>query len=135
MKPKLKKNNKKIKNNPKEVKMKFLMKLEEAALFLLSIYLFTQLDYAWWVFAALLLVPDFSMLGYAINNKVGAIIYNVVHFRALAIAIYLIGIFFSINYIALAGIIMFAHSTMDRASGYGLKLYEGFKHTHLGQLK
>jgi hypothetical protein len=31
-----------------------------------------------------------------------------------------------------AGIILFGHSSMDRIFGYGLKLNEGFKFTHLG---
>jgi hypothetical protein len=32
----------------------------------------------------------------------------------------------------IAGIILFGHSSMDRTFGYGLKLGEGFKYTHLG---
>jgi len=30
------------------------------------------------------------------------------------------------------GIILFGHSSMDRMFGYGLKLGQGFKYTHLG---
>ncbi|TAG51385.1 MAG: DUF4260 family protein, partial [Runella slithyformis] len=33
------------------------------------------------------------------------------------------------------GIILFAHSAMDRIAGYGLKYEDAFKHTHLGWLK
>ena len=34
----------------------------------------------------------------------------------------------------IAGIILFGHSSMDRMFGYGLKLKEGFKYTHLGMI-
>ncbi|MCH8339464.1 MAG: DUF4260 family protein, partial [Chloroflexi bacterium] len=42
--------------------MKNLLRLEELALFLLAIYLFSLLDYAWWVFLVLLLTPDLGAL-------------------------------------------------------------------------
>ncbi|HAJ82707.1 MAG TPA: DUF4260 domain-containing protein, partial [Zunongwangia profunda] len=54
------------------IKMSNLIKLEEVGQFLLSLLLFNQLDYAWWVFPACLLLPDLSMLGYLINPKIGA---------------------------------------------------------------
>jgi len=36
--------------------------------------------------------------------------------------------------IQLLGIILFGHSSIDRVLGYGLKIKEGFKFTHLGSL-
>jgi hypothetical protein len=30
------------------------------------------------------------------------------------------------------GLIFLAHSSFDRAAGYGLKYFDGFNHTHLG---
>ena len=114
--------------------MKNLIKLEEVAFFILVVVLFTQLGYSWWVFLALLFVPDLSMLGYLFNKKTGAIIYNIVHFRGLAIFIYLTGTIFVFPYITLAGLIMLAHSTFDRIFDYGLKYFRGFKYTHLGEL-
>ncbi|RDI15790.1 DUF4260 domain-containing protein [Flavobacterium sp. AG291] len=114
--------------------MKKLIQLEEALLFGLGIYLFSQLGYAWWWFAALLLVPDLSMIGYVFGNKVGAWCYNIAHHRALAIGVYLLGIYLSNEVVQLAGVILFAHSSMDRMFGYGLKLEQGFKFTHLGEI-
>ena len=114
--------------------MKTLIQLEEAAIFGLGIFLFSLLDYAWWWFPALLLVPDFSMIGYVLGNKVGAWAYNIAHHRALAIAIYLSGIYLNNEAIALTGVILFAHSSMDRMFGYGLKYEKGFKFTHLGEI-
>lgn len=114
--------------------MKKLIQLEEAALFGLGIYLFSLLNYAWWWFPVLLLVPDLSMIGYAFGNKVGAWCYNVIHHRALAIAVYLLGIYLAKDIIELTGIMLFSHSSMDRMFGYGLKYEKGFKFTHLGEI-
>ena len=36
--------------------------------------------------------------------------------------------------VQLVGIILFSHSAMDRAMGYGLKFDKGFKFTHLGEI-
>ncbi|KGO79860.1 hypothetical protein Q763_11680 [Flavobacterium beibuense F44-8] len=114
--------------------MKALIKLEEAALFLLGIYFFSQLDYAWWWFLVLLLVPDFSMIGYAFGNKAGAWAYNFFHHRGVAILLYLAGMYYSSQLLQLIGVIWFAHSSMDRMFGYGLKYENGFKFTHLGEI-
>lgn len=114
--------------------MKALIRLEEAALFLLGIYFFSLLDYAWWWFLVLILVPDFSMLGYLTGNKVGAWVYNFFHHRAVAILLYLSGLYFENQMLQLIGVIWFTHSSMDRLFGYGLKYEKGFKFTHLGEI-
>ena len=114
--------------------MKLLITLEELALFILGIYLFSFLDYEWWWFLLLLLAPDLSMLGYVIGNKAGAWSYNLFHHRGIAVAVYLAGIYLSNSVVQLAGIILFSHSCMDRMFGYGLKYEHGFKYTHLGEI-
>lgn len=114
--------------------MKALIKLEEAALFLLGIYFFSQLDYVWWWFLVLLLAPDFSMIGYVFGNKAGAWAYNFFHHRGVAILFYLGGMYYSNQLLQLIGVIWFAHSSMDRMFGYGLKYENGFKFTHLGEI-
>lgn len=112
--------------------MNTLIKLEEAALFILGIYLFTLLPLAWWYFPLLLLLPDFSMLGYVFNAKIGAICYNIFHHRGVAVIVYLLGSYLGNDVVQLCGIILFSHSAMDRMFGYGLKYESGFKYTHLG---
>lgn len=114
--------------------MKTLISIEEIAMFILALFAFYQLNFAWWVFWALLLVPDVSMVGYLISSKIGAVLYNIVHHKALAVAIYILGFYLSAPMLQLAGIILFAHSNMDRALGYGLKYFTGFKDTHLGKI-
>jgi len=114
--------------------MKNLIKLEEAALCALALYAFSRLSFAWWWFPALLLVPDLSMLGYLAGNKAGAWAYNLFHHRAVAVALYLAAWYFIAPVLELAGIILFAHSAMDRCLGYGLKYEKGFTFTHLGEI-
>ena len=112
--------------------MKLLIRLEELAMFLLSIYLFSNLSFDWWWYLALILTPDISMIGYIFGDKVGACTYNFFHHKAVTVAVYVAGLYFANEAIQLAGLILFGHSSMDRMFGYGLKTNEGFKYTHLG---
>lgn len=113
-------------------KMNNLLKLEELAQFLLSIWLFSRLNYAWWVFPACILLPDLSMIGYLLNPKAGAWLYNIFHHKFVAIGILIIGSGLNNSLLNLTGVILFGHSAMDRFFGYGLKFEDNFKHTHLG---
>lgn len=112
--------------------MKKLLKLEELSQFVGAIVLFSQLDYSWWVFPVCLLLPDLSMLGYFINPRIGAYLYNIFHHKLVAISIGLLGFYIGSEMLLLAGLILFAHASMDRIFGYGLKYIDDFKHTHLG---
>ncbi len=112
--------------------MKTTLKIEEFAQFVLGIFLFSKLHYAWWWFPALLLTPDIGMFGYLINSRIGAIIYNLFHHKAIAIAIMLVGFYTGNSWLTLIGVILFSHASFDRIFGYGLKYPDGFKNTHLG---
>ena len=112
--------------------MNNLLKLEELGQFLLSIILFNQLDYAWWIFPACILLPDLSMIGYLANPKTGARLYNFFHHKLVAITILIFGFWLNNSLLSLAGVILFGHSAMDRIFGYGLKFTDNFKNTHLG---
>ena len=114
--------------------MKNLIKLEELFLFILGIFLFSQLDYAWLWFWALLLAPDLGMLGYLGGTKLGATTYNLVHHRGVAVGLYLLGVYVSSQGMLLAGVMIFAHASLDRVFGYGLKYTDSFQHTHLGMV-
>ena len=112
--------------------METTLKIEELLMFVLGIFMFNQLDFTWWWFLVLILTPDISMLGYLLNNKTGALFYNVFHHKGIAIMLLLLGMFFLGEVFTLAGIILFSHASMDRIFGYGLKYSDSFKHTHLG---
>lgn len=111
--------------------MNILIQLEEFTVFLGCIYLFSRLNFRWWWFPVLLLVPDLSMIGYFINPAVGAILYNIVHFKGTGVAIGLLGLARGDRKLMLVGIMLFAHASMDRAIGTGLKYFDGFWHTSL----
>lgn len=115
--------------------MQNLLRLEEALLFILGAALFNGTGYSWWLFWVLLLAPDISMLGYLLNEKTGAWLYNVFHHKGLAVALYLLGVWVVLPPLQLAGIILFSHSSLDRVFGYGLKYIDSFKHTHLGWMR
>lgn len=113
--------------------MKFWLKIEEAAEFLLGIVLFAYLDIAWW-FPLLLFTPDISMLGYAFNSKIGYWCYNIAHHKGIAISCFLLGLWLDVLPLALAGSILLAHAALDRLLGYGLKYPDSFYQTHLGRI-
>ncbi len=114
--------------------MKNLIKFEELAMFILGIFLFSTLNYEWWWFLVLILLPDISMIGYAFGNKTGAYCYNFFHHKAVAIIVYLVGVYMNNSIIQLIGIILFSHSAMDRIFDYGLKHTTSFHDTHLGKI-
>jgi Domain of unknown function (DUF4260) len=115
--------------------MKTLISLEEAAQFAFSILLFSKLPFVWWLYPALLLLPDIGMVGYLINAKIGAFTYNLFHHKGIAILIGMAGLLLASPILMLTGVILFGHSAMDRLMGYGLKHEKGFKFTHLGELQ
>jgi len=112
--------------------MKQILKLEEFAMFALSIYAFSLLDFAWWWYLALFFVPDISFIGYAISNKVGAVLYNIFHHKGIAILIFIVGLSLMNAPLQLVGLVLFGHASFDRILGYGLKYETSFNHTHLG---
>lgn len=112
--------------------MNNILKLEEAGIFLLSLFLFSKLNFAWWWFPALFLLPDIGMIGYIINPKIGAFTYNLLHHRFAASLVAFYALTYGNEYWKLAAIILFAHISLDRAFGYGLKYNDSFSNTHLG---
>lgn len=114
--------------------MKSLIKIEELFVTLLAFYLCLTLGYAWWLFFLLLLAPDISMIGYLISPKVGAWTYNIVHHKGVAIALFVLGGYLVLPGLQFAGLILLAHSSLDRVMGYGLKYADAFQNTHLGKV-
>ncbi len=116
--------------------MKTTLQLEELAQLAAAIIAINYLPVSlpWWSWPILFLSPDLSMLGYTLGNRAGAFCYNLVHHKGFALAILLAGFFFTLPYLQLAGLLLFAHSAFDRALGYGLKYETGFSDTHLGKI-
>jgi hypothetical protein len=114
--------------------MKQLIKWEEGAMFALSIMLIVPLPYAWYWWLVWILAPDLSMIAYLGGNRVGAIGYNIAHHKGIAVTLYAAGLYAAHPALEYAGMILFGHSSMDRAMGYGLKYFTGFQETHLGKI-
>ena len=117
--------------------MKTTLKFEELAMMSIAIYFLNTLHVGisqWW-YIPLFLAPDISILGYLFGKKAGAISYNLFHHKLLAIIVFILGWVLQNNILLLSGTVLFGHSSFDRVMGYGLKYFEGFKHTHLGVMK
>jgi hypothetical protein len=113
---------------------RLLLRIEGLAYAVLALIGYAHSGYSWWLFAALILVPDVSMLGYLINPSIGAASYNLVHTLTLPIFL-LFGAALFANMLLLAvGTIWVVHIGADRALGYGLKYATGFGDTHLGHI-
>jgi hypothetical protein len=111
-----------------------LQRLEGLVVFLGGTYAWTMLGGAWWLFLLLLLTPDVSMIGYLVNARVGAAIYNLIHSYTLPALSLAFGLWFNIPVLMFGGILVLAHIGMDRTLGYGLKFGSGFRDTHLGKV-
>jgi hypothetical protein len=114
--------------------MKTLLRVEDAAIAALAGALFLMTGLAWWWLVVLFLVPDVSMVGYAAGPRVGAVVYNVVHHRAIAVGIYCLGVVVHQPLMLVAGSLLLFHSSVDRVLGYGLKYPDSFGDTHLGRI-
>ncbi|MCL4876960.1 MAG: DUF4260 family protein [Anaerolineae bacterium] len=113
---------------------RLLLYLEGFALFVGAIAVYTQQEGRLWLFLALLLVPDLSMVGYLRNPRIGALTYNLVHTYVVP-AVFLALMFMIDSEIGVqTALIWFAHIGMDRMLGYGLKYPTEFKSTHLGRV-
>jgi Domain of unknown function (DUF4260) len=112
-----------------------LLRIEGAVLFAASIAVFASQGQVWWLYPALLFVPDIFMLGYLRDTKLGAIVYNIGHSYPAAGLLALIGFVAGSPLTIAIGAIWFGHIGWDRLFGYGLKYATSFKHTHLGDLE
>ncbi|MFI5129025.1 MAG: DUF4260 domain-containing protein [Chitinophagales bacterium] len=112
--------------------MKNIIKLEEAAMFGISVFGLFWLHSEWYWYLLIIFGPDISFIGYALGSHAGAGFYNIFHHKGFAVFIFFIGIYTVTPIWETTGIILFGHSSMDRMFGYGLKLNRGFKYTHLG---
>jgi len=67
-----------------------------------------------------------------LNPKIGAFSYNLLHYRFVASITAICALTYGNEYWKLVAIILFAHISLDRAFGYGLKYNDSSSNTHLG---
>ncbi len=109
-----------------------LLRIESVVLLATAVGAYAWHGGSWWLFTALMLAPDASILGYLAGPRVGATTYNLVHAFILPGLLLALGAMGSDLALDL-GLIWGAHIAMDRVFGYGLKSPGGFKETHLGR--
>ncbi len=77
---------------------------------------------------------DISALGYLLNKKIGALIYNTGHSSNLPTIILILGLLFELRTMQVFSYAWLFHIGIDRALGFGLKHKTSFKHTHLNSI-
>ena len=95
---------------------------------------FVHLHFSWWWLPVLFMAFDVSMLGYVLNNRVGAVCYNVVHAYVVPGVLLLSYVLSGSRWIAFLGLLWAFHIAGDRLLGYGLKFASSFQDTHLGRI-
>ena len=112
----------------------FLLRFEGLAVAAVTAVLYARTGASWWLFAALWLAPDLSMLGYFAGTCRGARIYNAFHSYVAPAALALSALLLPAQDLMPVALIWANHIGVDRLLGYGLKYADGFGWTHLGRL-
>jgi Domain of unknown function (DUF4260) len=110
-----------------------LLQLQGWILLVLSCALYQHLvPHHWLLFAALFLLPDLSLLGYATGpTRLAALLYNAAHSYTLPLILGFASYAAAWHLGIPIALIWCAHIAFDRGLGYGLKFAEGFKPTHI----
>ena len=112
-----------------------LQRAEGLAIAAATAALYSHIGASWWLFAALWLAPDLSLLGYVGGKPCrGARVYNAFHTYLLPAVLGVMGLTLHAQAVLPVALIWANHIGVDRALGYGLKYAEGFEWTHLGRI-
>ena len=112
-----------------------LLRIEELALLTATILLYRHLHLSWLLFALLFLAPDLFMLGYLLNVRAGAALYNLGHLLLIPLSLLAAGLTLHSPLATSIALIWLAHIFFDRLLGYGLKYPTQFKNTHLQHIQ
>ena len=108
-----------------------ILRLEGLAAAALAAVFYARTGASWWLFAALWLAPDLSMLGYLGGPNLGSRIYNAAHSYSTPATLTVCAVLLKSPALLPFALIWINHIGVDRLLGYGLKYPEGFKYTHL----
>jgi hypothetical protein len=117
---------------PRSSSVLLLLRLEGAVVAALTVALYAHTGASWWLFAALWLAPDLSLLGYLGRPCRAARIYNVFHTYFVPGVLGLSAFLMHAGGLLPVALIWANHIGVDRLAGYGLKYGDGFGWTHLG---
>lgn len=108
---------------------KKLLRAEGLLILAAAVFVYAQLDAAWWLFILLFFVPDVCLFGYLRGPKWGSYLYNFFHTYLTPAAVLLIALVENYELLVAISIIWIAHIGFDRALGYDLKPYAGSRQT------
>jgi hypothetical protein len=111
-----------------------LLRIEDAFLLAAAILVYAHFHFSWVLFGVLFLVPDLFMLGYLVNPRIGAAIYNFAHTLSIPLVVAAIGWMQQRPLLLAIAVIWLSHIAFDRLLGYGLKYPAHFGDTHLQHL-
>ena len=106
-----------------------LLRVEGAFALGVSILLYSESHTSWILFVVLFL--SLFMLGYLVNTRIGAAVYNFVHTLFAPGILIVIAMLTSRQQLLPFAFIWTAHIGLDRTLGSGLKYPTRFKDTHL----
>jgi Domain of unknown function (DUF4260) len=110
---------------------RLLLRSEGAALLAMAAVLYGRRGQSWWLFVALLAVPDLGLVGYLVGARAGAVAYDLTHTYLPPAALALGGVLGGSRLAVSAALIWFAHIGMDRALGLGPRYPDRSRHSHL----
>ena len=112
--------------------VRYILRIEGLAVAAVSAVLYARTGASWWLFAALWLAPDLSMLGYLASPCRGARVYNAFHTYTVPLILGLLAWLLHALALVPFALIWVNHIGVDRLLGFGLKYSTGFCWTHLG---
>lgn len=110
---------------------KQLLRLEGAAVAIAAVVVYFDHGYAWWLFLAVILAPDLSMIGFVLGPAPGSATYNCAHTYVGPVILAAVGLAADATAPTELALIWLAHIGVDHMLGYGLKYPSAFKDTHL----
>ncbi len=111
------------------INIEYLFAAGLTALFFVTVGMFD-----WWWLIVLFVAFDISAIGYAVNNKIGALTYNIGHSLIGPTLLATLYVLTSSQIVLFITLLWVFHIFVDRALGYGLKYSTSFYHTHLGKI-
>ncbi len=106
---------------------------ENAALLLLCLVYYFSQGFPLWLLLVLLFVPDLAIVFYAINPRIGQLVYNGWHTYLWPLLLLSCAWWLKETLYLQLALIWTIHIAMDRTLGFGLK-YTEFKETYLQKL-
>ena len=109
------------------IPLRLYLQLEGFAAFSIASAYYAEQHFSWWFYGVLFFAPDLFMLGYFINPRSGALIYNLGHTYIVPALLFGLSEALHASSVFAVALIWCAHIGFDRVLGYGLKCDSGLR--------